>query len=161
MFEKRSEEAFSSAGANGLLLNLRTLVSDVSLFGADPLGYRGCVCLRKGARGPAPQREPMSLCLPVFDYLTQSSLSLRAFRIGCLPLSEQTPSAPNIECRFINSRGGLPLSGNQWACACLLPSASLTCSFAKAISFSLVSNTKIFMLCFHHFEGNFHGKFIP
>jgi len=56
-----------------------------------------------------PQREPMGLCLSVFDYLTQSSLSWRAFRIGYLPFSEQTPSAPSGGRGFPRGRkrGGL------------------------------------------------------
>ncbi len=69
------------------------------------------------AEGPArsaelttkPSAEAMGLCLSVFDYLNQISLAMRTFRIGCLPFSEQTPSAPNIECELPRGRktGGL------------------------------------------------------
>ena len=60
-------------------------------------------------REPAPQREPMGLCLPVFNTLTQPSLFMRTFRIECLPFSEQFPSAPDIECELTRGRkrGGL------------------------------------------------------
>ncbi len=98
-------------------------------------------------RGPSPQREPMGLCLSVFDYLTQSSLSLRAFLIGCLPFSEQTPSALNIDCElprgrkayflemcgFKGSRGGLPLSGSQWASTYLFITTQLIFSLFESI----------------------------
>ncbi len=75
------------------------------------------VWARRKPRGPARSAElttkpsagangPLLVC---FHYLTQSSLSLRAFRIRYLPFSEQTPSVPNIECELPRGRktGGL------------------------------------------------------
>ncbi len=41
---------------------------------------------------------------------------MRTFRIGCLPFSEQTPSAPNIECELPRGRkvGGLRNKGEEF-----------------------------------------------
>ncbi len=56
-------------------------------------------------RGPAPQREPMGLCLSVFDYLIQSSLLLRTFRSD-VSLFRSRPTRPQILLR--GERDGRP-----------------------------------------------------
>ncbi len=58
------------------------------------------VWAQRKPRGPAPQREPMGLCLSAFDYLTQSSLSLRTIRSDVSLSSGQTSSAANGVCAF-------------------------------------------------------------
>ncbi len=49
-----AEGAFSSAGANGLLLNLRTLVSDVSLFRSRPPRHQTLSVDSEYAEGACP-----------------------------------------------------------------------------------------------------------
>jgi hypothetical protein len=53
------------------------------------------VWIQSMPRGPAPQREPMGLCLSVFDYLIKASAFMRTFRSD-VSLFRSRPHRPQI-----------------------------------------------------------------